>query len=59
VPSLFGSSEQITTRASCFLRAGVAQVVDHNVECGEEDIHLDHERVRFPSLRATAYASRL
>jgi hypothetical protein len=33
-----------------FLRAGVAEVVDHNVECGEEGVHVDHEStVPFPS----------
>ena len=29
---------------------GVAKVVDHNVECGEEGVHIDHEEsVPFPS----------
>jgi hypothetical protein len=28
----------------------VAKVVDHNVECGEEGVHIDHEEsVPFPS----------
>jgi hypothetical protein len=32
------------------LRAGLAEVVDHDVEYGEEGVHIDHER-RFLSLR--------
>src|SRR5215213_8045115 len=33
-----------------FLRARLAEVVDHNVECGEEGVHVDHEStVPFPS----------
>jgi hypothetical protein len=34
---------------SFFLRAGLAEVVDHNVECGEEGVHINHESVPFPS----------
>jgi hypothetical protein len=29
------------------LRTGVAEVVDHNVECGEEGVHIDHESVPY------------
>jgi hypothetical protein len=32
-----------------FLRAGLAEVVDHNVECSEESVYVDHEPVPFPS----------
>ena len=35
---------------SPFWRVGVAEVVDHNVECGEEGVHIEHEEsVPFPS----------
>jgi hypothetical protein len=27
----------------------LAEVVDHNVKCGEEGVHIDHESVPFPS----------
>jgi hypothetical protein len=30
------------------LRAGLAEVVDHDVECGEEGVHINHESVPFP-----------
>ena len=33
-----------------FRRVGLAEVVDHNVKCGEEGVHVDHES-RFLSLR--------
>jgi hypothetical protein len=33
------------------LRAEVAEVVDHNVECGEEGVLMSTMRVRFLSLR--------
>ena len=33
-----------------FLQAGLAEVVDHNVKCGEEGVHVEHES-RFLSLR--------
>jgi hypothetical protein len=33
-----------------FLRARLAEIVDHNVECGEEGVHVDHgSTVPFPS----------
>src|SRR5918995_1448380 len=33
-----------------FWRVGLAEVVDHNVKCGEEGVHVDHESpVPFPS----------
>ncbi len=36
--------------AECgFLRAGLAKVVHHDVECGEEGVRVDHESVAFPS----------
>jgi hypothetical protein len=31
-----------------FRRTGVAEVVDHNVEYGEEGVHIDHGPVPFP-----------
>src|SRR5215210_6162608 len=33
-----------------FRRTGVAEVIDHDVECGEEGVHVEHEEsVPFPS----------
>ena len=43
---------------SLFWRMGVAEVVNRNVKCGEEGVHIDHERSRFLSLRDRV-ASRL
>src|SRR5919112_5286085 len=35
--------------ASLFGEVGLAEVVDHNVECGEEGVHVEHRSVPFPS----------
>src|SRR5215204_1546646 len=44
------STERRLWSWSHFRRAGVAEVVDHNVECGEEGVHIEHEEsVPFPS----------
>src|SRR5215211_3792238 len=32
-----------------FRRLGLAKVVNHDIKCGEEGIHIDHELVPFPS----------
>jgi hypothetical protein len=32
-----------------FRRLGVAKVVNHDIKCGEEGVHIDHESVPFPS----------
>jgi hypothetical protein len=34
---------------SLFLREGVAEIIHHDVECGEEGVHIDLESVPFPS----------
>jgi hypothetical protein len=34
---------------SLFRRLGVAEVVDHDVECSEEGVHIEHGSVPFPS----------
>ncbi len=47
---LAGAQGCIGSGMSFFLRAGLAEVVDHNVECGEEGVHVEHEEsVPFPS----------
>src|SRR5215203_1183219 len=47
---LAGAQGCIWSGVLFFLRAGVAEVVDHNVECGEEGVHVDHESTGpFPS----------
>jgi len=32
-----------------FRRLSLAKVVDHDIKCGEEGVHIDHESVPFPS----------
>jgi hypothetical protein len=46
---LAGAQGRIGSGASFTLWAGLAEVVDHNVECGEEGVNIDHESVPFPS----------
>src|SRR5215217_1322571 len=43
-----GAEGGVGSGASLLLRAGVAEIVDHNVECGEEGVHIDHGPVPFP-----------
>src|SRR5918993_4046829 len=47
---LAGTERRIRSGVLLCLRAGLAEVVDHDVEYGEEGVHIDHER-RFLSLR--------
>jgi hypothetical protein len=53
---LAGAQGCLWSRVSFFVRAGLAEVVDHNVECGEEGVHINHESVPFPS--GSVWASR-
>ncbi len=46
---LAGTQRRIGAGTSLFLREGVAEVVHHDVQCGEEGVHVDHESVPFLS----------
>src|SRR5918995_5970306 len=46
---LAGTERRLGSGVLLCLRAGLAEVVDHDVEYGEEGVHIDHETVPFPS----------
>src|SRR5215207_4483828 len=46
---LAGAQGCIGSGVLFLLRARLAEVIDHNVECGEEGVHIEHESVPFPS----------
>src|ERR687889_2377746 len=46
---LAGTQGRIWSGVLFLLRTGLAEVVDHDVEYGEEGVHIDHESVPFPS----------
>ena len=44
-----GAERGIGSGKPLFLRAGVAKVIHHDIECGEEGVHVEHEEsVPFP-----------
>src|SRR5215217_4289264 len=45
---LAGTERRIRSGVLLCLRAGLAEVVDHDVEYGEEGVHIDHEDGSFP-----------
>ena len=56
---LTGAHGCIGSRRLSFSRAGLAKVVHHDVECGEEGVHVEHEESQFLSLRDRYWASQL
>src|SRR5215216_3989177 len=53
-PSEDGQGDHLACTQGCLRtwllrwRMRLAEVVDHNVKCGEEGVHIDHESVPFP-----------
>src|SRR5215218_10516307 len=55
---LAGTERRLGSGVLLCLRAGLAEVVHHDVKCGEEGVHIDHER-RFLICKGTTRQTRM